>query len=192
MKHLNICIDIDGTITDPYFWLEKASNYFGIDISYDEFVQYEFHKVLKISEEDYNKFYETYKFEYHSRDILRSSVIQVINEFYDHNNIYFVSARDKSLELLTISYLKNNKIQFDELFVLGSHFKVKEAQKLKCDIFIEDSLNNALDLSEAGFKILLMNTPYNQGELNENIKRVYDWIDILFEVNNLIYSDKVV
>ena len=58
MKNLNICIDIDGTITDPYFWLERAATHFGVKVNYDEFVQYEFHKVLKITEEAYNKFYE--------------------------------------------------------------------------------------------------------------------------------------
>ena len=192
MKNLNICIDIDGTITDPYFWLERAATHFGVKVNYDEFVQYEFHKVLKITEEAYNKFYEEYKFEYHTKDILRNSALEVIKEFYNHNNIYFISARDKSLEILTLSYLKNNNIPFDGLFVLGSHYKVKEAQRLKCDIFIEDNLNNAFNLSEAGFKVLLIDTTYNQGELNENIKRVYNWIDILFEVNNIIYSNQAI
>ncbi|MBC8061937.1 MAG: hypothetical protein H7Y18_14890 [Clostridiaceae bacterium] len=192
MKYLNICIDIDGTITDPYFWLERVANHFWLTVNYDEFIQYEFHKVLKISEMEYDKFYEEHKLEYHSEDILRNSVVEVINELYNYNNIYFVSARDKSLEMLTLSYLKNNNISFDGLSVLGSHYKVNEAKKLKCDIFIEDNLNNALNLSEAGFKVLLINTTYNQGELNENIKRTYNWIQILSEVKTLIYSNNAV
>lgn len=192
MRNLNICIDIDGTITDPYFWLAKASDHFGLNVSKEEFIYYEYHKVLKISQESYNKFYEDYKFEYHEKDVLRDRARQVISEFYENNKVYFVTARDKSLEMLTKIYLKNNNLPFDGLSVLGSHYKVKEAKKLKCDIFIEDNLNNAYELSEAGFKVLLMDTTYNQGELNINIKRVYDWFDVLYEVNNLIYSCKAV
>ena len=191
MKNLNICIDIDGTITEPDFWLEQAANYFGVKVSKEEFIHYEYHKALNISEEAYSKFYEEYKFEFHARDILRKSAKEVISEFYENNKIYFVSARDKALEMLTMSYLKNNEIPFDGLFVLGSHYKVKEAQRLKCDVFIEDNLNNALSLSEEGFKVLLMDTTYNQGELTPNIKRVYDWMDVLYEINKLIYSNHI-
>lgn len=28
MNNLNICIDIDGTITEPYYWLEISNKYF--------------------------------------------------------------------------------------------------------------------------------------------------------------------
>ena len=33
MKKFNICIDIDGTITDAYYWLEPCNRYFMKNIS---------------------------------------------------------------------------------------------------------------------------------------------------------------
>ncbi len=33
MKNLNICIDIDGTITDPYYWLNITNKYFNKNIT---------------------------------------------------------------------------------------------------------------------------------------------------------------
>ncbi|NMB44289.1 MAG: hypothetical protein GX995_09200, partial [Clostridiales bacterium] len=72
---------------------------------------------------------------------------------------------------------------YDDLFLLGSHYKVEMAKKLDCDLFIEDNYNNALELSEAGYKVLLLDTKYNRLALNSNIVRVYDWdeIDIIIE-----------
>ena len=50
---LNICIDIDGTITEPYYWLELANEYFGKNIKPYEVTKYEIHEVLNMPREDY-------------------------------------------------------------------------------------------------------------------------------------------
>lgn len=41
MNYLNICIDIDGTITDPYYWLDFANSYFNLNVTKDMVTQYE-------------------------------------------------------------------------------------------------------------------------------------------------------
>ncbi|WP_026881194.1 5' nucleotidase, NT5C type [Clostridium akagii] len=192
MKNLNICIDIDGTITDSYFWLDKAAEYFNIKVKHEDFKEYEFCKALGISEKDYNGFYEKYKFEYHRQDILRVGAKDVINDLYMNDNIYFVTARDKSLENITSSYLKNNEIHFHGLYVLGTHYKIDKAEELKCDIFIEDNLNNALQLSNVGFKVLLLDATYNRHVNDPGITRVYSWIDIYDEIVNYKFLQKVI
>ena len=35
MKRLNICIDIDGTMTDPYYFMPYFNKYFNKDLSQD-------------------------------------------------------------------------------------------------------------------------------------------------------------
>jgi len=49
MKNLNICIDIDGTITDPYFWLNIANKYFNKNVTIDKVTEYEIDKVMGIT-----------------------------------------------------------------------------------------------------------------------------------------------
>ena len=120
MKKLNICIDIDGTITEPYYWLDCCNKHFKTNIT------------------------------------------------------------EKDLTLITHEYLRNNSIHYDNLFLLGSHYKVNKAKELDCDIFIEDNYRNAIELSEAGFYVLLLDTNYNREPLNNNIKRVYKNIKNLF------------
>jgi len=192
MKNLNICIDIDGTITDPYFWLDKAADYFKIKVKHEEFKEYEFSKALGISEKDYNSFYEKYKYKYHMEDVLRIGTRDVINDLYMNDKVYFVTARDKSLQDITYKYLKNKEIHFHGLYLLGTHYKLDKAEELKCDVFIEDNLNNALQLSKAGFKVLLIDTTYNRVSTDLGIKRVYNWIDIYDEIANYKFIRKAI
>ena len=179
VKNLNICIDIDGTITDPYFWLSIANKYFNKNITVDKVTEYEIDKVMGVTREEYYEFYNKSKFEMHNEEVrLRENVREAIGELIQTNNIYFVTARDKDLEILTYSYLNKNFIPYDDVFIQGTYYKVNTAKELKCDIFIEDSYSNALQLSESGFKVLLIDTNYNRKPLNENITRVFNWNEI--------------
>lgn len=110
MKQLNICIDIDGTITDPYYWLDSINNYFNLNITESDVTDYDIAKVINVKNYEYDKFYDEYKVQLHSTEKLRKDVKSVLDALNRFNNIYFVTARDRSLELLTNLYLKYNKI----------------------------------------------------------------------------------
>ncbi|MCE5221973.1 MAG: hypothetical protein LLF98_12115 [Clostridium sp.] len=192
MKNLNICIDIDGTISDPYYWLSYANKYFNSNIYESQVTCYNIAKILNISENDYLEFYEKFKFEIHTKQILRDDVKDILDKLYKLNNIYFVTARDKSLELVTFLYLLNHEIPFDEVFVLGTHNKVPKAKDLNCDIFIEDSYENAIQLSNSDFKVILIDTNYNRLPLNSNIIRAYNWNEILKIITEISKEKEVI
>ncbi|MBX4261812.1 hypothetical protein KTC96_04180 [Clostridium estertheticum] len=190
MKNLNICIDIDGTITDAYYWLNITNKYFNKNITEDEVTQYYIHEIMGVTLKEYDEFYQENKFEIHSEQILREDVQSVIKGLSELHNIYFVTAREKELTMFTHSYLKRNNIAYDELFVLGSHYKVDKAKELECNVFIEDNYDNAVQLSNAGFKVLLIDTNYNRKLLNDNIVRVYNWKEIYYTINKLLLQSK--
>ncbi|MBW9173764.1 5' nucleotidase, NT5C type [Clostridium estertheticum] len=190
MKNLNICIDIDGTITDAYYWLNITNKYFNKNIKEDEVTQYYIHEIMGVTLKEYDEFYQENKFEIHSEQILREDVQSVIKGLSELHNIYFVTAREKELTMFTHSYLKRNNIAYDELFVLGSHYKVDKARELECNVFIEDNYDNAVQLSNAGFKVLLIDTNYNRKLLNDNIVRVYNWKEIYYTINKLLLQSK--
>lgn len=190
MKSLNICIDIDGTITDAYYWLGLCNEYFNKNVNEDEVKEYYIHKVFGVALEDYNEFYEKYKFRMHWEQKIREDAKVFINKLSGLHNIYFVTARDKSLTMLTHSYLRENNIPYDDLFVLGSHYKVDTARRLVCDIFIEDNYDNAIQLSTAGFKVLLIDTNYNRQTLNQNITRVHGWNQIHEIIDKLLLQSE--
>jgi len=192
MKKLNICIDIDGTITDPYYWLSYANTYFNSNISESKVTSYDIAEVLNINRSEYLEFYEKFKTKIHSNQELRGDAKVILDKLYELNNIYFVTARDKSLELLTLLYLKNHELQFNEVFVLGTSDKVPTAMDLNCDIFIEDSYDNAVQLSNSGFKVILIDTNYNRFALNENIIRAYNWNEIFEIINEILEVKKAI
>lgn len=192
MKNLNICIDIDGTITDPYYWLSYANEYFNLNVTEDEVTEYAIHKVLNVEENAYLEFYEDLKVEIHSKQPLRKDAKEILDILHKYNNLYFVTAREKSLEILTVSYLLGKDIPFDEVFVLGTHNKVPKAIELNCNVFIEDSYENAILLSEYGFKVLLLDTNYNRLPLNSNITRVDNWNEILQIINEIAIEKEAI
>lgn len=62
------------------------------------------------------------------------------------------------------------------------HFK----SFIKWGRFNEDSLENALLLAEAGFRVLLLDTGYNQCDsLPRRVSRVYDWEEIVDRIKAL-------
>ena len=192
MKRLNICIDIDGTITDPYYWLSYANMYFKSNISESDVNSYDIAKVLKVDRGEYLEFYEKFKAKIHNNQELRDDVKVILDKLYESNNIYFVTARDKSLELLTRLYLKKHEIKSNEVFVLGTSDKVSTAMNLNCDIFIEDSYDNAIQLSNSGFKVILIDTNYNRFSLNDNIIRAYSWNQIFKIINEISKVKKAI
>ena len=52
MKNFNICVDIDGTITDSYYWLDLCNIYFNKSVMKEEVTEYYIHKVLGIAQEE--------------------------------------------------------------------------------------------------------------------------------------------
>ncbi len=185
MNGLNICIDIDGTTTTAYDWLDRANIYFEKELEAKDVIHYEIHKVLKVPAEDYNSFYQEYKYLIHLENKPRPRAPELISELYKEHTIHFVTAREKSLEYVTRSWLKFNSIDYDSLTLLGSHKKVETARQLQADLFIEDRYENALELSQAGFRVLLMDCNYNRERLPESVTRVYSWSQVYDFIKNL-------
>ncbi|MBV4418387.1 hypothetical protein KM800_03450 [Clostridium tyrobutyricum] len=192
MKEFNICIDIDGTITDPYYWLSPANRYFNRNVKPEQVTQYSIDQILGVSRKEYIEFYNKNKFIMHDREKIRGDARNIICKLFNISNIYFVTARDKDLEILTYNYLNRYKIPYDELLLLGSPYKVKVAEKLECDVFIEDSPENAIQLSQSGFKVILLDTNYNRQVSDDNVFRVFNWNGVYEIIEKMLLQSKVV
>lgn len=186
MDKLNICIDIDGTITEPYYWIDDANEYFKTDIKPEDVTKYQLHEILGVTYEEYLTFYDIYKEKLHTKETVREYGREVLWSLKKNHNIYYVTARIEELRDITVKWFKENNLPLSELYMLGSFHKSDKAKELKCDIFIEDSWENAVELAKEGFYVLLIDTNYNRKPLIEGMKRVCNWKDIEKEVN--LYS----
>ena len=59
-KMLNICIDIDGTVTDAMYWLKHANAHFNRTLTPADVTEYNIDKVLGIDQAAYDAFYAQY------------------------------------------------------------------------------------------------------------------------------------
>lgn len=184
MNRLNICVDIDGTITEPYYWIAKANEYFKTNLEPKHVTKYDIHEVLGIKREAYLDFYSKYGEELHLSAKLRQNAKSVLEEIEKYNNIYYVTAREMNMQDVTNKWFEYNKLPKGKLFLLGSHYKVKKAKELNCHIFIEDRYENAIQLALAGFYVLLIDCEYNRQPLIYGITRVFGWKDIYKEIIN--------
>ncbi|MBP1743956.1 MAG: hypothetical protein H6Q58_934 [Firmicutes bacterium] len=190
MRSLNICIDIDGTITDSYYWLDFCNEHFSTNITEADVTAHSMHEVLGVDEDEFLKFYERNKLKFHSNQKVREDAGPIIRGLSCYHNIYFVTARDEGLTMFTHGFLRKNEIPYDRLFVLGTPNKVQKAEAVKCDVFIEDSYDNAIQLSEAGYAVLLLDACYNRKPINGNITRVNTWNEINDIISGLAEENK--
>jgi uncharacterized protein len=175
---MNICVDIDGTVTEPYYWLRRANEYFQRSVNPEDITVYQIHQIMGIEQEEYDRFYKAYGKLIHKEAKIRIGAKDIINQLAREHQIHFVSARPESMREITEEWLDRYKIKSDSIALLGDPNKVWKARQLASDYFIEDSYDNALMLANEGFEVLLIDCSYNKGALPINVTRVRNWFDI--------------
>ncbi len=175
-KKQTIGIDIDATLTEAYYWIPWANAHFNRNLTPEDMVDYEIHKVLSISEERYLAFYEQYGEAMHATSRIRPEAPEILKQLTDNHHLHYITARHPKMQHVTEEWLSYYQVPVDGLHLLGSHHKVEKAHELKCNLFIEDRYENALAIAESGIDVLLMDCYYNQDRpLPSNVKRVTNW-----------------
>jgi len=190
MKSLNICIDIDGTITDSYYWLEFCNEHFKTNLTEDDVTAHSMHEVLGVKEEEFLRFYEKNKLKFHSNQKVRDDAGPAIRTLNLAHKIFFVTAREEGLTMFTHAFLRKNDIPYNHLYMLGTPNKVQKAEDVECDVFIEDNYDNAIQLSASGYTVILIDACYNRKPLSSNITRVYSWTEVDEIISRLSKQNK--
>lgn len=178
MSKLNICIDIDGTITSPYHFIPYLNEIYNKEITQDECITCKLEDLYETNIEDLlEKFHSKYIYSYKEAEVVEGAK-DIIDELYMSHNLCFVTARSQILEDITVEWLRENGFTDIEVHLLGSDYKIDKARELECNLFIEDNPFNAIGLADAGMKVLLIDNNYNKNIEHENIIRVKNWTEI--------------
>ena len=176
----NICIDIDGTLTSPYFFIPYLNEITGKNLRIEDYTSINWNDTYGIQYGHiYDNFDHLYKHIYLESELVEGAK-DVVNDLYDKGDrIYIVTARSSEISDITNKWIKNQGINCTDIFSInGNEGKLIMAEKLKCDYFIEDDPSNALNLSQAGYKFILIDAMYNREIKNKNIQRVFSWHEI--------------
>lgn len=173
---MKIGIDIDGTITTPFYWLDFYNKKLNTNLKPKDINTYEHQLAFGITLRDFNTFRNKYLKEIHKLAHPRYDASRYINQlFFQHHDIFIITAREKKLQPLTHKWLQDYKILYKSLHHLGSTEKTGLALEKSINIFLEDRLETAIDMIKRQIPTILFNTPYNQGYEHPLLIRVDNW-----------------
>ena len=180
---MNIALDIDGVIFDFVSSFSKVlKEQYNFDLKYSDIYCHDITQVLALPKESVNDLLS---------ETLQRNNFQLIERAYDainylneHHDVYIITGRDEKFRPLTEKLLSKHGIQYKELFF--SQYLKKHEIDIEFDLFVEDSVEEAVSLSQRVRQVLVYNHPWNEKSLNiENrFKRVFSWSEILGEVKS--------
>ena len=178
-------MDIDGVIVDyGHAILPLLSEVCHRPVSYQELRHWDLGKALDIEKEVIEDVWEQVL----GSDILRHAspirgAIAGLSTLSKHD-IWIVTARPTSTQSLTVSWLGEKNIKYDRLVFDSGADKLSAGQNF--DVFVEDNLEQACAIAEAGIFSLLLDQPWNQASiLPKRCKRVPDWDAIVLSISKL-------
>ena len=183
MKKIIGIIDIDGVITNLDFMKNKAISTKILNLSHNHTIDNKllnelFYKICLMVVKNYR---------------LRPFVKEVITALKNvGTEINIVTKRPfatddckegQMIRTLTETLLDDAEIPYDRLFYSDGD-KSFECDDLNADFIIEDNPGTVEELSKHT-KVLLFDTPYNQGIEGENIYRVANWVEVYQTIQRL-------
>ena len=189
---MNIGIDIDDTITLTFEEtfpraIDFVKNVLKREVpeQLDEycFDHHYIENVLDVSEDEMNLFWKEHLVDLLGKVKPKKNVIGIINKLKDEgHNIIIITARWNSeycdSDRLSREWFEKYGMKYDKLFV-GFESKKQTAIDEKIDLFIDDSIRNCREVSEAGIKCLLFKSEVNyKNEESKNFDMVDSWDEI--------------
>lgn len=178
-KVLTIGIDIDGTVTSPSSIVPLMNECFGRNLRYEDCYEYNLANVYKITNEQFADWLDQYGERLYDEAPVHGTADHILRLWHQEHKLVYISAREHRHLDVTLSWFSRYEIPYHEIDLIGTHDKLSSARKWEVDLFLEDRLENALQLSEAlKIPVFLFDTPYNQGPLPELIHRVHSWEEV--------------
>lgn len=195
---MNIGIDIDNTLTDINETLFEAANKYTKEINKDfvekEIIKYEgninlsefYSKIFGWNKENVEYFFRNQRLEVVDNAKPRENCLEVIKKLKEEkNNIYIVTARTKRFDDMPYErskmWLDKNGIVYDRI-VVGAVDKADICKKLNIDIFIDDQLNNCINLSNKKIHTIRIT---DSNKIYGDIVNISNWSDIYKYISNL-------
>lgn len=191
---MNIGIDIDNTITEVQDELNKAAYEYAVklgkninnaenpleDIKNNGDV---YKKKFEFTYEELKYFLKNIQEEITNKAKLRINAVETINKLRkEGHKIFIITARDSEFHddpyLLSKNWLDKNNIEYDKLIV-NAREKGVVCKNENIDLFIDDQLNNCLDVLKEGIKVIRISKEISKNaEIVDldNWNKIYEFI----------------
>ncbi|TCS83682.1 5' nucleotidase, NT5C type [Tepidibacillus fermentans] len=175
-REFTLGIDIDGTVTDPFTFIPHLNQYFKQNFKMEDITTYDILKIYHITEEEYEKWHSKYGASVYQNAPLAKDAKEVLLDLQKNYRLIYITARSEEYREPTMKWFESNQIPFDRVVMTGNAFKCDQAIKYQVDLFLEDHYDAARTMGQKlQIPILLFDTPYNQGQLPNNVIRIHSW-----------------
>lgn len=193
---MNIAVDLDDSLADLISELLLFHNdRYGTCLKKSDFKSCNYADIWGGTRSDnVGKIREFFKSDYF-RNIIpiagSQEVLAILKE--KGHNPFVVTGRENYFEQITHTFIEE---YFSNIFSGIYHtnaysedlIRIKKStvcKELNASIIIEDDLVHIIDCANSGIKVLVYDTPWNQGELPNGATRVSSWNQILEVINEL-------
>lgn len=186
MKSIRFGIDIDGTVTCPTSLLPHINAHFGCNLTLDDITEYDLTKAFDVDAETFSKWYKQAEEQIYIESPAQSFAREILLDWSKRFELFYISARGQNVFQSTKSWFEREGIPYDQIDLIGSHYKIEAAKKHNVQAFFEDKHDNAVDLhEELQIPVILFDTPYNRKPTPSGVIRVRDWKQANEEIERL-------
>lgn len=194
---MRIGIDIDNTITQVQEKLNNAAYEYAIKLGKNiknaenpfEDIKNNgdtYKKKFQFSYEELRYFLKNIQEEITNKAEPRTNSVKTINRLRkEGHKIIIITARDSEFHddpyILSKNWLDKNNIEYDKLIV-NAREKGTVCKNENIDLFIDDQLNNCLDVLKQGIKVIRIS---NENCTNKDIVDLNDWTKIYEYIGEL-------
>jgi uncharacterized protein len=189
-KRKIIGFDLDDVLLDFNGNIHNWHNIqHGTKLSRDDMAVFDLHVTWRITKEEArDRIFDFYETKEHFQIPPIHGAKDAIEKLKEDNKIYIITSRPESHKNSTIEWLnKNFPNTFDGVYFTNQFhgegvrkMKSEICKELDIEIFVDDSLYNAKDITESGIPVLLFDAPWNQGKIKDPlITRVFSWEEII-------------
>lgn len=190
---MKIALDLDEVLSATLDELLKFHNeMFATRLEKKDIKVYELWRTWKTSQkqedEELLQFFDS---EYGKKVKPVKWAVQGVKELKKKHELYVVTARYALLKSHALEWIEKYFPNTFKKVYFSTDYNGEKTRKWKIciehgfKVLVEDKRTAVLEAAENKVKAILLDNPWNQGELPENAKRVYNWKEIVKEVEKL-------
>jgi uncharacterized HAD superfamily protein len=191
-KTLTIGIDLDDVLLDFNTALcEFYNSSYGTNYKREDFTDFYLERLWNVPTEEVKKVIsEFYDHDTHWNTSPMPGAVSAIQKLFSQNhNLVIITAKPDTLRDRTQDWLmKHFGEVFQSVHFVGHYHLNTDGKKrtkrevcdeLGVDIFIDDSMDNVVSVVGPERPAFLIDSPWNQGDVPQNAKRVKGWDEIM-------------
>lgn len=185
-----VAVDLDGTVGDPYAWLQRVNEIFNISLTAENF----HHLKIRLNEgcaHVPSDFYVKNKPIFHQDIGMREGAVEALERLQKRFKLVFVTGRTENLKEMTEDWFADHGLPKDlPVVYLGPEVKTVWTDVHKPIAFLEDSVTQSAAIAESGVPVILMDASYNRSLNGKNIYRASSWKEAEKILLHRLYKEK--